>query len=79
MCVLLSIWFFFIVTNFQILVYRGMKVPFYLKLKSLSKVGPKHTTRNTSSPLQTIKTHKKCANHENFNLSSVIWSYLAYF
>ena len=44
-CVFLFIWFFFIVTNFQIWVYSGGGSVFvYLKLKSLSEVGPKHTT-----------------------------------
>ena len=44
MCVFLFIWLFFVVTNLQIWVYGGMTVFFCLKLKSLSDVGPKHTT-----------------------------------
>ena len=42
MCVFLFLWFFFIITNFQIWVCRRTKV--LVLLESLSEVGPKHFT-----------------------------------
>ena len=49
MCVFLFIWFFFMVINLQ---YTGkIDFFFYLKLKILSKVSPKHTTNESGYAL----------------------------